>query len=691
MADLEAPVDVQSWMSKLINEKSARWFTLERTLPAYHDAIPATGYMEDLETPTDEASILQRWGGGQYRINAKGVGSGRGQKKVLDSFVFELAGPPRAFPGPDKAPVLFPSAKSAASPTDDRADDDDDEDDFDPRDRHPREATRDRFERRPPPGERVERGDRRASLGERGDRFGHDLRFDQQRLPYRTPGLPPDFDMPPPPLTDRSPAALVRERMLQREAASADNGAMRILKEASEGAQVALSKQLEALAQDNMVLRDSLLARDDRANKPYEEGMQALKARMEEQRQDFAVQTAALRTSYEQQLTSLRASYDQQLAGLRLNHEQQVAMLGQRHEGERRSLLDQRESEVKTLQRQVETTREDMSQRLRDAETQARTRVEEAVRMLTASFDTRIALLTSERDAAQRRADEMFQRTTQEVTTRVGEERRYNESSTNLLKTMLEGREQATRQSLEGEVSRLRDELATARAELVEARKNAEPQVALSKAATMAEQMRNLGMVGPVNAEKSEEPPVPDDIMGKIAAYAPKLMGAVEPVLRRADDARQGAIRLREHQISAQLQAHQIAAQTRLALAGQASGVLPAQLPAPPAPTGNAPTTAPSREVHQDVAPLHDLLTQLEQAMSNSLEPGAVAELVRMQQGNMTAETRQMLDALLERPSAEVAGELSTAAESLGMATLSTPRGTRWLQSLHESLQQGAE
>jgi hypothetical protein len=687
MPELESPVDVQSWMSQLMNEKAARWFTLDRLLPAYHDAIAATGFMEDLEGPTDEPTILQKWGGGQYRITAKAVGKGRGAKRVIDTFMLDLAGPPRAYPGPDKNPVAFPSAKPFEVNEDD-GDMGGGMDDFEGPDPHRREV-RERIGR-PFPGDRGDRFDPRPPLGDRENRFERDMRGYPPRPPFRGPGFSPEFDMPRPSLSEgASPADLVKERMARRAEAANDTSAMRILKEANGESQAALTRQLETMVSDNQALRNALLEREDRANKPYEEGMQAMKARMEEQRQDFAAQTAALRGSYDQQITSLRSNYDQQLTTLRLNHEQQVAVLNQRHEAERRSLLDQRESEVKSLQRQIDVTREDMNQRLRDAEAATRNRVEDAVRMLTTSFETRIALLTSERDSAQRRCDEMFQRTSSEVAARVGDERRSSETNTTLLKTMLESREASTKQALENEVARLKDELTNARTELAEARKAAEPQVALGKVAAMAGQMRELGMVGPVTAAKEEEAAVPDDPMSRFAATATKLMAAAEPVLSRADGARRDVLRLREQEIQGRLAATQIAAQTRLALAGQRPMTPPPQLPQPTVPaTQNAPAVNPTVDVHADVTPLRDLLVQLEQAMSGGMTPDQVAGLVKMQQGSMSADAQQMFEALIERPSDEVASELSTAAETLGMTTLATPRGTRWLQGLHEAILQ---
>ena len=628
----------------------ARWFALERTLPAYHDQIAATGFVEELTNPCDEGYLLARWGGGSYRVTAKTVGKGRGGKKVLDTHDFDLSGPPRAYPGADGQPVLFPSAKLENAP--ETVEDDDDEEDEEDEEDDPRvrRFSRDRSERDRFNRDRFER-----------DRFERD-RFERDRFERDR------FD----------PITRLREASTQRAASAVNTDAMKILNESNHAAQVMAQQQLQARDKEVQQLREALLSREDRANAPMQEAVSALKLRMEEQRKDFEAQMNALRIGYEQQITTLRSTHESQLASNRSTLEQQTLMLTQRHESELRILRDRQEAEIKNLQREIDRAREDANTRARDIQTHADRRVQEVRDLLAAQYETRISVLQSDLSNAQRRADEVRSSADSTVQNRIADERRAAEQRESLMREMLQGREHVTSETLKAERDRLREERDKLAAELAEARKAADPQTALRNVAQMAETMKSLGLAGPVGG-KEEEEKVPDDMIGKIAAYAPKLMAAAEPVLRRADAARAATVQLHESRIRAQMHANQLAAQTLVARQGGQPLPAPSHTPE----EAPAPVSKPTQSALQ--SSIQELLSALNGAYVGNMTPEQVAELVKSNVMGQSAESKNLLDSLLSRPGDEVASELSSAAEALGFEALTTPRGQVWLESVHRA------
>lgn len=684
--------DLHTWMEDLHTKGGARWFKLERTFPVTCDNIASSGFIDDLTEPVDESMIRKQWGGGAFRISALAP-KGRG-KAVLEAKDFELSGPPRAYPGADKQPVLFPSAKvrEEEGGGDESIDAEFEDDGFDLDDLTQGNRGRGRPQNDFPPL----RGHGQSRDFRGRDRFEEqDLNPRYRRAPFREFAEEP---MPAPPPPYANPAERMRESLSQRTAVQASTDSMRILNEANSSAQRMLADQLENRNKEMQQMREALAVQSERTDRPIQEAINAFKMRMEEQRADFTAQLTGMRTNYEQQIGALRSTFDQQLANarstsdqqlaaMRTGNEQQVLLLSQRHDAELRSLASRQESEVKNLQREIDRTREDATTRLRDAQEQANRRAQEVRDLLAAQYETRIAVLTSERDVAQRRADEIRQNSSIETQTRISDERRSAEGQQVLMKTMLEGREQVTVSTITAERDRLRDELNRAREELTEARKAADPMTSLKNVAMMSETMKSLGLAGPVGEKTSEEPAVPDDLMGKMAAYAPKIMGAMEPILRRGDAARAATVSLQETQIRAQMQARHLSAlqqqqqQGRQAPPQVALHALP-QSPTPPveAPQGEDTAVASG-------AGAAELLSALDTAFKGGMSPDQVASFVQSNlAGASSPETKELLEDLLSRPGDEVANELSTAAEALGYSDLSTPRATVWLQGVHRAL-----
>jgi hypothetical protein len=725
--------DINSWMLQRIEADKARSFKIERVHPAYQDSMSAIGFLEDIQNPIDERYIQQRWGGGTYTVTAQVPGKGRAGKKNLGTLQIDLPGPPLTYPGPDGKPVPFPSAVNAfkviaereqAQAAEEEDEDEDDieeeEDDRDERDDRRYGSSRHNDRRPMPPPRRRHEED---------DDYPYRHRHNDDDSMYRRPAY--DHTQFNGYGNQYNPAQRLREISNQRQADNASSEALKLVQTTVSSVQDSASRQLDAAREEVTALRESLFKLQGQQNRPYEETLSALRAQSEQQRSSFESQMTALRANFESQTNALRASYEQQIALMRQNTEHANRLMADRHA-----------EEMKVTQAQIEGVRRDSDRR-----------VEEVKGLMAAQYQSRIDVLTSERDQERRRvederrrADDAYTRASGDVERRISEERKSAGDREAIVRQVMEGREQMQVGLLKSDLDRARDEAAALRKQmddlrsglerqLDDARKAADPRSSLAQVAGMIETMKSLGLAAPSAAggevEKEPEEKIPEDFMGKVAAYGPKIMQAVEPVLRRADSVREATARVAEAQAQArmaelamarpqlrplvdpriqaqaqmqaqaqaqaqaQMQAQaQAQAQAQMQAQRQAAAVRPPQVAVQPVAQPVAqPAAQPEEEPQaeqegEQQSPsqmFNQLLDKLQTGYSFGMTPEQVAAMVNesLEAGSFDG---SLIDALLERPADQVANELSEAAGELGFDELATPKATKWLVELHKEL-----
>jgi len=110
-------VDLRSWMQKWAYTPGLQFVRLARLSPAEYppgSRQSIAGDLEDLMEPWDSNEIAARWGGGVYTVSAIQA-SDTNARRVVERKRIELAGPPRAVPGHDGAPVPITSATTTAA------------------------------------------------------------------------------------------------------------------------------------------------------------------------------------------------------------------------------------------------------------------------------------------------------------------------------------------------------------------------------------------------------------------------------------------------------------------------------------------------------------------------------------------------------------------------------------------------
>jgi hypothetical protein len=433
-------------------------------------------------------------------------------------------------------------------------------------------------------------------------------------------------------------------------------------------------------------------------------------------------------------MTALRANFESQTNAMRASYEQQIALMRQNTEHANRLMADRHAEEMKVTQAQTEGVRRDSDRR-----------VEEVKGLMAAQYQSRIDVLTSERDQERRRvederrrADDAYTRASGDVERRISEERKSAGDREAIVRQVMEGREQMQVGLLKSDLDRARDEAAALRKQmddlrsglerqLDDARKAADPRSSLAQVAGMIETMKSLGLAAPSAAggevEKEPEEKIPEDFMGKVAAYGPKIMQAVEPVLRRADSVREATARVAEAQAQArmaelamarpqlrplvdpriqaqaQMQAQaqaqaqaqmQAQAQAQAQAQRQAAAVRPPQVAVQPvaqpaAQPEEEPQVEQEGEQQSPSQMFNKLLDKLQTGYSFGMTPEQVAAMVNesLEAGSFDG---SLIDALLERPADQVANELSEAAGELGFDELATPKATKWLVELHKEL-----
>ena len=421
--------DINSWMLQRIDADKARSFKIERVHPAYQDSMSAIGFLEDIQSPIDERYIQQRWGGGTYTITAQVPGKGRAGKKNLGTLQIDLPGPPLTYPGPDGKPVPFPSAvnafkviaerEQAKAKEEEEEEEEDDTDDREDEDEDDRDDDRDsrRYghsrhnDRRPPPPAR------RRYEDDRDDHYYRNRHGDEDESMFRRS----HYDAPH--MNGYggggggyNPAQRLREISNQRQADSASSEALKLVQTTVSSVQDSASRQLDAAREEVTALRETLFKMQGQQNRPYEETLSALRTQSDQQRANF-----------ETQMNALRASYEQQIGLMRQNNEHAARLLADRHA-----------DEIKMTQAQVEGVRRDADRR-----------IEEVKGLMAAQYQSRIDVLTSERDQERRRvederrrADDAYTRASSDVERRISEERKSAGDREAIVRQVMEGREQ---------------------------------------------------------------------------------------------------------------------------------------------------------------------------------------------------------------------------------------------------------
>ena len=708
-------LDLQSWMQTQTTAESARWFKLERLQPAFTDNMSALGFLEDLTNPIDERYILARWGGGTYAVISQAVGKGRSSRKNVGRMEFDLAGPPRAFPGKEGQPVLFPSAKAMddANVVDDEDEEEEEEVEVRPRrtsrfgEHDPR--ARDEDPRNDP------RNDPRMDPRWRGippNGNGRDFPYQDQQggMGMGMNGMQPGFAA-----GLRSPLGRFQEVAQQRVESRAEQQAMKMATDASNIAQTTLANQLDEARKQNDEMRGQMMAREREQARPLHEAQAALLQQLEQQR-----------TAYEAQLRTQRDNTEAQLRSQRSDFESQMRSQKEAAEARNLSIEKERDREHGMAAKDLAAERTQADRRVADEREAAARRVEEVKNLLTTQYETRLTVLTSERDQAARRAEEAERRAQADVERRVSEERRMAEQREMLVREMVGGNATTQVTVLSGERDRYRDEANLLRQQtsaqlseqqkrfdemrkdfenkLEEARKAADPRTSMANVASMVSSMKELGLAGgPPTAAETEEK-IPDDMLGKIAAYGPKLAAAMEPILQRGAEARDAKMRLVENQqhlrmaqlagmrqrqqqpaFQPQQQVFQQQQPQQQVFQGQ-----PQQQPQQVFQGQPQQIVQPPAAQAEEASPLHGLLGRLQGAYAMSMSASDVAGIIKenAKKGEIPPE---VLEAMLARDGNEVASELSEAAGSLGFNELATPRATQWLAELHSNLAEDEE
>jgi len=341
--------NVLEWSAKWEYQPGCQFVRVSREYPKVWEGIPIAGVMEEVYEPFDTDYLVNRWGGGTYKLHAIQLDPD-GKSRTTDRKTVTLSGLPLSFRGPDGEPAPLPQSKRVEEAMRRRAHE---EDEYDERE---------------------------------DDRGGHvsavDLYYAAQANANQSRG-------------GSDPETLEVLRRAQNDA----NEHMRANMEAqSRLNQQTISNQDKELDR----LREQMREKESAAMTPFNYAMQMMESRGNVEMQNMRSQLEAMRSDHTMQMQMIQSehgrvveSYQRELDRMRedtrLREDQIRTMVSGQYQGQIAALENRALMAEQNASRNVDLARSDADRR----ENQMKM-------MLESSFEGRFHLVSSEKERLQR-------------------------------------------------------------------------------------------------------------------------------------------------------------------------------------------------------------------------------------------------------------------------------------------------